>query len=95
MLKTSVVIICGSAIGIALLATYVVLKINHIDTSDLLPLVIGVLAAVPGTAAWHNSQEIKKQTNGPLHQTHEIVNNVETRLAAVEESLNNVLSRLE
>lgn len=90
MNKTIVFAICAATVGLGLLATYVVLKLNHVDISDLLPFIIGIAALVPGTAAWHNSQEIKKQTNGPLSQTHETVSAIESRLQVLEDSIKEI-----
>lgn len=94
MLNKTVIVICGTIIGLALLATYVVLKSNHIDANDFLPFLIGVSALIPSTAAWNNSREIKKQTNGPLSQTHETVSNIEERLVTLESSVQDLSTAL-
>lgn len=93
--KTVVYSASAAAVGIALLAVYTVLKLNHVDISDFLPFIIGIAALVPGTAAWRNSQEIKKQTNGPLSQTHETVSSMETRLAVVEVAIQEIKNAIQ
>lgn len=54
-------IICSTVAFLSVLAAFIILSLKGIDTSNLLPFVIGIATIIPGVAAWRNTQVIKKQ----------------------------------
>lgn len=88
------VVVCGTICVLAVLSAYLLMELNGKSSSTLLPLITGLIAAAGATAAWSNSKdakkdtnEIKKQTNGPLTEGLD-------RLTAMEARLENMDQRL-
>lgn len=88
------VVVCVTICVLAVLGAYLLMELNGKSSSNLLPLITGLIAAAGATAAWSNSKdakkdtnEIKKQTNGPLTEGLD-------RLTAMESRLENMDQRL-
>lgn len=74
------IVVCGTLVVLAILATYLVMELNNKNSATLLTLITGLIAAAGATASWTNSKdtkkdiaetkkdtaEIKDRTNGPL-----------------------------
>lgn len=88
------VIVAGLVIFVASLAAFIVLSILKLDTSGLVAF-IGVAATTGGFAAWHNTELIKKQTNGPLENINKRVTLLEEAAANTNELLADISTRLE
>lgn len=88
--NNSVVIICSTIVILVILAVFTIIILQGKDPGLLLPLIVGVAGAVPGTAAWKNSQEIRRQTNGPLTAGLQTVDDMGARVSSVEATVNNL-----
>lgn len=88
-------LVCGTIAFLAVLGGYFYLAINRLDTTAYLGFVVAVAALIPGTAAWKNSNEIKKQTNGPLTKTNETVISMDSKINVIETAMNHRMDKLE
>lgn len=88
------IVVCGTLVVLAILATYLVMELNNKNSATLLTLITGLIAAAGATASWTNSKdtkkdmadtkadtaEIKERTNGPLTEGLD-------RIAVLEETM--------
>jgi hypothetical protein len=88
-------LICGTIGFLAVLGGYFYLAINRLDTTAYLGFVVAIAALIPGTAAWKNSNQIMKQTNGPLTKTNDTVNNIDTKINVIETAMHHRMDSLE
>lgn len=88
-------LICGTIAFLAVLGGYFYLAINKLDTTAYLGFVVAVAALIPGTAAWKNSNQIMKQTNGPLTKTNDTVNGIETKINIIETAMHHRMDKIE
>ncbi len=94
-------IICGTVVFVALMACYMLMSLYKINTGEFLVFIGAIVAMIPGTAAWRNSQKIINQTNGPLTETSanalesvERIASVETSVSQIQETLEAISQRL-
>lgn len=89
-IPNTAMLVCGTVTFCGVMAVYVILTMNNKDTNALLIFVGGILALIPGTAAWKNTDRIKHATNGPLTATSNSVSQLETRMSSVEVSVGEI-----
>lgn len=65
-INTNTLIVCGTLAFMACLGAFVFLSVSGRDTAQYVAFLAFALGAIPGTAAWKNSRDVKEQTNGPL-----------------------------
>lgn len=94
-------IVCATVVFLSLMACYVVMSLYKIDTGNFLVFITAIVALIPGTAAWRNSQKIINQTNGPLTETSanalesvERITSVEESVSALQVTMNDISTRL-
>ncbi len=89
-IPNTAMLICGTVAFIGMMSVYVILTMNNKDTNALLIFVGGILALIPGTAAWKNTDRIKHATNGPLTATSNSVSQLEVRMSSVETAVGEI-----
>lgn len=86
--------VAGLIIFVVSLTAFVVMSLAGVDTTPLIAF-IGVAAGAGGFAAWHNTEVIKKQTNGPLTAAMESVTDIASQVEELRTSVLHISSRLD
>lgn len=100
-LPRAYIVVCGTIVVLAILATYLLMELNGKNSGNLLTLLTGLIAAAGATASWTNSKdtkkdtaEIKERTNGPLTEGLDRIGLLEASVAQNAQTLEQIKDRI-